>query len=72
VLRYTSGTLGASDFERTGNGVLIFKEKKELKIKSGLENIKQVVVFDMLGRKVFEKEAINHTVFQTSIVFLKD
>jgi hypothetical protein len=72
VLRYTIGNLGAYDFERTGNGVLIFKEKKELKIKSGSENIKQVVIFDMLGKKVFEKEAINDTVFQASIAFLKD
>jgi uncharacterized delta-60 repeat protein len=72
VLRYTSSTLGTSDFELPGNGVLIFKEKKELKIKSGSENIKQVVVFDMLGKKVFEKEAINDTVFQASIAFLKD
>jgi hypothetical protein len=52
VLRYTSGTLGLLILNNRKWG-FNFKDKRELK--SGSENIKQVVVFDMLGRKLFEK-----------------
>jgi hypothetical protein len=46
--------------------VIISKDRNELKIKSALENIKRVTVFDLLGRKVFDKEAIDNDEFRTS------
>lgn len=59
VLHYKDKTLGADDFDKTENQVLISKDKNDLKIKSELENIKRITVFDLFGRKVFDKEVIN-------------
>mgnify|MGYP004417269239 CR=1 FL=1 len=66
VLHYKDKTLGADDFDKTENQVLISKDKNDLKIKSELENIKRITVFDLFGRKVFDKEAINSNEFSIS------
>ena len=66
VLRYTDKTLGTGDFNPLSNQIIISKDKNELKIKSELETIKRVTVFDLLGRKVFEKEAVNSNEFGSS------
>ncbi|MFE3871320.1 T9SS sorting signal type C domain-containing protein [Flavobacterium sp. ZS1P70] len=66
VLRYTDKILATGSFEKPGNTVSITKDRNELKIKSALENIKRVTVFDLLGRKVFDKEAIDTNEFHTS------
>ena len=66
ILRYTDKTLATKDFDLKDNTVVVAKDRNELKIKSSLENIKRVTVFDLLGRKVFDKEAINKTEFRTS------
>ena len=70
VLRYTSGSLGTGDFKSSENSILISKDKNELKIKSELENIKRVTVFDLIGKKVFDKEAVNSNEFRTSNITL--
>ena len=69
-LRFTDKTLASADFELNDSSVLIAKDKNELKIKSNTEIISQIAVFDLLGRKVFEKTAINSNEFQTSGVKL--
>lgn len=66
VLRYTDRTLGNVDFDKTNNQVSISKDKNDLKIKSEIETIKQITVFDLLGKKVFEKEAVNSNEFGSS------
>lgn len=66
ILRYTDRTLGNVDFDKTNNQVSIFKDKNDLKIKSEIETIKQITVFDLLGKKVFEKEAVNSNEFSSS------
>ena len=70
VLRYTDKNLGTNDFDLNSNTLLIAKDRNGLKIKSAIENIKRVTVFDLLGRKVFEKGAINNTEFHTSNITL--
>ncbi|TDD78077.1 T9SS sorting signal type C domain-containing protein [Flavobacterium caseinilyticum] len=70
VLRYTNKTLATADFELDEESVLISKDNSELKIKSQGENINQITVFDLLGRKVFDKTGINANEFQTSNVKL--
>ncbi|MFE3867391.1 T9SS sorting signal type C domain-containing protein [Flavobacterium sp. LS2P90] len=70
VLRYTSKTLGTEAFDLNENTVIIAKDKNELKIKSALETIKRVTVFDLLGRKVFDNDAINNNEFRTSNIAL--
>lgn len=66
VLRYTDKTLGTDDFDKTGNQVLISKDKNELKIKSEAESIERITVFDLLGKKVFDKETVNSNEFSIS------
>ena len=66
VLRYTDRTLGNVDFDKTNNQVSISKDKNDLKVKSEIETIKQITVFDLLGKKVFEKEAVNSNEFSSS------
>jgi hypothetical protein len=70
VLHYKDKTLGADDFDKTENQVLISKDKNELKIKSELESIKRITVFDLLGRKIFDKEAVDSNEFRTSNITL--
>lgn len=72
VLRYTDKTLGTGAFDSNENSITIIKDRNELKIKSPLENIKRISVFDLLGRKVFDKEAVNNTEYRTSNVTLKN
>jgi hypothetical protein len=70
VLRFTDKTLGNETFDLNNKNVLITKDRTELKIKSAFENIKRVTVFDLLGRKVFDKVAIDTNEFQTSNIAL--
>jgi hypothetical protein len=72
VLRYTDKTLGTNDFDLNDSSVLIAKDKNELKIKSELETIKRITVFDILGRKIFDNPAVNSTEFRTSNSALKN
>ena len=71
VLRYTDKTLGKRNFDSLSNQIIISKDKNELKIKSELETIKRVTVFDLLGRKVFEKMTVNNNEFSSSTIGLR-
>jgi hypothetical protein len=70
VLRYTDKTLGVADLDQLEDRVIISKDKNELKIKSATETIKRVTIFDLLGKKVFDKEALDETEFRSSNVSL--
>lgn len=72
VLNYTGKTLGAVDFSQLNSDIFISKDKNELKIKSGQESIQKVVIFDMLGKKIFEKAAVNNTEYTIAIGDLKN
>ncbi|MFV5694405.1 T9SS sorting signal type C domain-containing protein [Flavobacterium sp. LB3P122] len=65
ILRYTNAnkTLRTNTLNTLENIVLVSKDKNELKIKSELENIKRITVFDLLGRKVFDKRGIESNEF---------
>lgn len=70
VLLFTQKTLGTDNVGEFDNSVLISKDKNELKIKSELESIKRITVFDLLGRKIFDKEAVNSNEFRTPNITL--
>ncbi|RTY90873.1 T9SS sorting signal type C domain-containing protein [Flavobacterium sp. GT3R68] len=63
VLRYTDAALGNDSFEIVENGVTVATENHEINIKSQLEQMKNISVYDVLGRQVFEKNNINTTAF---------
>ncbi len=64
VLRFTQKTLGIDGVSALENTIIISKYKNELKIKSETETIERITVFDILGRKIFEKQSINSTEFR--------
>jgi hypothetical protein len=63
VLRYTNNTLKTKDLEILENKVLVSNKNKQLKVNSKVEPIDKVMVYDLMGRLVFEKDKINTTEF---------
>lgn len=59
VLRFTNTTLGNSDFETIANAVMIYANTS-INVTSSLERIKEVMVYDVLGRIIAEKKNIGN------------
>jgi hypothetical protein len=59
VLRYTPSALSTNASDYLNNSVIVAKDKQVLKIRSTIENMTKVTIFDILGRKVFEKNDMN-------------
>lgn len=69
VLRYLpEEVLSTPTIDNIAGGVMIWKDKTELKVTSLFEKISKVNVFDILGRKVFDEDAINSERFSTNNV----
>ncbi|MCX6172059.1 MAG: YDG domain-containing protein [Flavobacterium sp.] len=66
VLRYTNQALGNPDFVNIENSIIVAGNHGELTIKSSIENIQEVTVYDLLGRQLFFAKAISNTNFVTS------
>lgn len=58
VLRYSNTTLSNQEFEST-NGLVILSN--EMVLLTASQNIKSVLVFDMLGRKIYDNNSVNST-----------
>ncbi|TDE31366.1 T9SS sorting signal type C domain-containing protein [Flavobacterium ranwuense] len=63
VLRYTKKALGTGDFVTLENSVLVSNKNKQIKIDSPIETIDKVILYDLSGRKVFQKNNINDVEF---------
>jgi hypothetical protein len=70
VLRYTNTALVNPDFGNIENSVIVAGNQGELTIKSSIENIQEVTVYDVLGRQLFFAKEINNTNFVTSNISL--
>ena len=70
VLRYTNQVLGNPNLENLENSVVIATNKGEMTIKSYIENIDEVTVFDVLGRQLFFAKTISNNSFTTSNITL--
>ncbi|MCF6129342.1 T9SS sorting signal type C domain-containing protein [Flavobacterium sp. AS60] len=66
ILRYTNEALGTPDFETLDNGVVVATNHGEMTIKSFMEDIQEVTVYDVLGRQLFFAKAISNKTFSTS------
>lgn len=62
VLRYTENTLSNEDISTLENSVIIYTDQK-LNVKSTLEPIKEVVVYDVLGRLLLDGKKVNGNEF---------
>ncbi|MEM0576554.1 T9SS sorting signal type C domain-containing protein [Flavobacterium polysaccharolyticum] len=59
VLKYTNKTLGTDDNEVADKSLIVSVKNKKISLTSSAEAITQVQVFDLLGRKVYDKSKIN-------------
>jgi hypothetical protein len=66
VLRYTNKTLGTDGFENIENGVLVSVKDKIIKVLSSKEIIKEVSVYDITGKLLYDKKKVNSTELQLS------
>jgi hypothetical protein len=66
VLRYTNRTLSTENFDIADNSIIVSKDKNELKIKSQIETIQRITIFNLLGKKVLDQNGINSTEFRSS------
>jgi hypothetical protein len=63
-LRYTGATLGTGDFENLENGISISVKNKLIDILSSKENIKEITVFDVSGKQLYNKKKVGNTELQ--------
>ncbi|PAM95925.1 hypothetical protein B4N84_05080 [Flavobacterium sp. IR1] len=64
-IRYASKTtLGTGDYDTAANTVLVSVKNKELKVTSTIENIKEVTVYDISGKLLYDKKKVNSTELQ--------
>nr|WP_315191580.1 T9SS sorting signal type C domain-containing protein [uncultured Flavobacterium sp.] len=61
VLRYTNKNLNTNDFNPNGNLVLISCKNQQIKISSLSQIIEKVSIYDLLGRKIYQKKHIDTT-----------
>ena len=64
VLLYTTRTLGTADFENFENGILVSVKNKVINLLSSKENIKEVTVFDVSGKLLYNKKKVGNTELQ--------
>ena len=61
VLRYTNYLHENKDFEESLNAIQVAANKDEISIESDFENIKSVLIYDILGREIYQRNEINAT-----------
>ncbi|MCC9062230.1 T9SS sorting signal type C domain-containing protein [Flavobacterium piscisymbiosum] len=64
VLKYANKTLGTGDFENTQDGILISVKNKTINVLSSKENIKEVTIFDIMGKTLYNKNKVSNTELQ--------
>ncbi|WP_343695968.1 T9SS sorting signal type C domain-containing protein [Flavobacterium sp.] len=57
-LRYTNKTLGTGDFENVKDGLLVSVKDKIIKVTSSKENIKEVNIYDITGKLLYNKKKV--------------
>jgi hypothetical protein len=66
VLRYNRNSLGNPDFGSDDNSVVLASNHGVMTIKSSVEVMQEVMVYDILGRQLFEAKSIANKDFTTS------
>ncbi|MFV5690516.1 T9SS sorting signal type C domain-containing protein [Flavobacterium sp. LT1R49] len=63
VLRYTDKTLATNEFEIVNNSVLVSNKNKQIQVKSASQIIDKVIIYDLSGRKIYQKNNVNDVEF---------
>ncbi|MFV8379901.1 T9SS sorting signal type C domain-containing protein [Flavobacterium sp. LB3R33] len=59
VLRFTEKNLALNELEKDKESVLVFNESKQLQVNSTKEFIDEILIYDLAGRKIYERNNIN-------------
>ncbi|RKR10437.1 hypothetical protein C8C83_2113 [Flavobacterium sp. 90] len=59
TIAYTKKTLGTGDFETTENDLLVSVKEKTIKVTSTKENIKEVAIYDISGKILYNKKKVD-------------
>ena len=70
-LRYTNEILSTPDVTEIASGVIAFTTNGQLHVKSSLEKINSVLVYDVLGRLVFSQKGQNSNEFVANTTLSK-
>jgi hypothetical protein len=63
VLKYSNKSLRTSNFVTLKNKVLVTDSNQQIQINSFTESIDKVVVYDLLGRPIYQKNKVNSAKF---------
>jgi len=59
TISYIKKTLGTGDFENTDNDLLVSVKEKTIKVTSTKENIKEVAIYDISGKLLYNKTKVD-------------
>ncbi|MCV9927698.1 T9SS sorting signal type C domain-containing protein [Flavobacterium sp. LS1R49] len=65
VLRYTNETLDTGEFDVAENIVLVSVANKEIKINAFSATIDKVFIYDVSGKKIYQRNNVNTSQFET-------
>lgn len=69
ILRYANKNLETNEFKNMENRVLISNKNNRLKINSLINSIDKVMVYDVSGRSIYQKDFVNNKDFSESKPF---
>ena len=64
---YQNSTLGNSATTFSENSVMVYKKENILNVNSGKVNMKSILIFDIRGRLILEKNNVNSTIFSKNL-----
>ncbi|MBD3581771.1 Ig-like domain-containing protein [Flavobacterium selenitireducens] len=64
-IHFQNGSLGEGEHTPDANSVYIVKVDKHIEISSGNYNMAEVQIFDLTGKKIYDKNLIDTTLFST-------
>lgn len=60
ILKYTNESLGSSDFDISNNYLKVYpSSNNQITVKSSSDKIKDISIYDVLGKKILERKNIN-------------
>lgn len=63
VLRFMDKTLDLDEFEKDKESIIVFNQNRQLQVNSTKEFIDEIAIYDLAGRKIYEKNNINEIDF---------
>ncbi len=64
ILRYTNKTLGVDDFENKDSDLIVSVKNKVIKVNSEKDNIREVTIYDISGKQLYNKKKVGATELQ--------